>query len=83
MSFSRFFCFVLLFSSLIRLHVALNRAQLSIKCGHLEMVKRLLPQCKLNHLDNNMNSIFHYAAPTTKEIINVSLLFVLSKPKII
>lgn len=40
------------------------------------MVKKLLPQCKLNHLDNNMNSIFHYAAPTTKEIINVSFLAV-------
>lgn len=54
--------------------IAINelRVQLAIKCGHLEMVKKLLPQCKLNHLDNNMNSIFHYAAPTTKEIINVS-----------
>lgn len=46
--------------------------QLAIKCNHLEMVKKLLSQCKLNHLDGNSNSIFHYAAPTTKEIINVS-----------
>lgn len=37
------------------------------------MVKKLLPQCNLTHLDNNKNSIFHYAAPTTKEILNVSV----------
>lgn len=52
----------------------LEQLQLAIKCGHVEMVKKLLPQCKLNHLDNNMNSIFHYAALTSKEIINVSFI---------
>lgn len=49
-----------------------EQLQLAIKLGHHEMVKKLIPQCKLNHLDVNMNSLFHYAAPTTKEIINVS-----------
>lgn len=40
------------------------------------MVKKLLPLSKLTHLDVNSNSIYHYAAPTTKEIINVSNLFI-------
>lgn len=66
--------FSFVFLLLIRTMPSTERVQLAIKCGHLEMVKKLLPQCKLNHLDNNMNSIFHYAAPTTKEIINVSFL---------
>lgn len=46
--------------------------QLAIKQGHMEMVKALLPLSKLEHLDINSNSVFHYAASTTKEIINVS-----------
>lgn len=48
------------------------RLQLAIKKGHLEMIKLLLPLCNFNHLDVNSNSLYHYAAPTTKEIINVS-----------
>lgn len=39
------------------------------------MVKKLLPICKLSHLDINSNSIYHYASSTTKEIINVSKKF--------
>lgn len=46
--------------------------QLAIKQGHIEMVKALLPLSKMEHLDINSNSVFHYAASTTKEIINVS-----------
>ncbi|XP_017091053.2 85/88 kDa calcium-independent phospholipase A2 isoform X1 [Drosophila bipectinata] len=45
--------------------------QLAIKQGHIEMVKALLPLSKLEHLDINSNSVFHYAASTTKEIINL------------
>lgn len=48
--------------------------QLAIKHGHYEMVKKLLPQCTFTHLDSNDNSLFHYAAPNTKEIINVNKL---------
>lgn len=46
--------------------------QLAVKTGNIEMAKVLLPLSKLEHLDNNSNSIYHYAAPTTKEMINVS-----------
>lgn len=46
--------------------------QLAIKQGHIEMVKALLPLSKMEHLDINSNSVFHYAASTSKEIINVS-----------
>uniref|UniRef100_A0A1I8P9V4 Uncharacterized protein n=1 Tax=Stomoxys calcitrans TaxID=35570 RepID=A0A1I8P9V4_STOCA len=46
--------------------------QLAIKCSNVEMVKALMPLCKMEHLDNNSNSVFHYAAGTTKEILNVS-----------
>ncbi|XP_065359483.1 85/88 kDa calcium-independent phospholipase A2 isoform X2 [Calliphora vicina] len=45
--------------------------QLAIKCGNVEMVKALLPLCKMEHLDNNSNSVFHYAASTNKEILNL------------
>lgn len=47
--------------------------QLAIKQGHIEMVKVLLPFSKMEHLDINSNSVFHYAASTSKEIINVSV----------
>lgn len=52
--------------------------QLAIKSNNIEMVKILLPLCKLEHLDINSNSIYHFAADTTKELINVSwnLIFV-------
>lgn len=42
-----------------------------MKTSNLEMVKVLLPLCKLEHLDNNSNSVFHYASITSKEMINV------------
>ncbi|XP_075164146.1 calcium-independent phospholipase A2 VIA isoform X1 [Haematobia irritans] len=45
--------------------------QLAIKTGNVEMVKALQPLCKMEHLDNNSNSVFHYAAGTTKEILNI------------
>ncbi|KAL7735011.1 hypothetical protein ACLKA6_011274 [Drosophila palustris] len=45
--------------------------QLAIKQGHIEMVKVLLPFSKMEHLDINSNSVFHYAASTSKEIINL------------
>lgn len=44
--------------------------QLAVKTGNIEMVKLLLPICKVDHLDNNSNGIFHYAATSTREIIN-------------
>lgn len=47
--------------------------QLAIKSNNIEMVKLLLPLCKLEHLDINSNSIYHFASETTKEMINVSL----------
>lgn len=45
---------------------------MAVKTSNLEMVKVLLPLCKLEHLDNNSNSVFHYASITSKEMINVS-----------
>lgn len=45
--------------------------QLAIKSSNLEMVKILVPMCNMEHLDNNSNSIFHYASTTTKEMINL------------
>lgn len=52
--------------------------QLAVKTGNIEMAKVLLPLSKLEHLDNNSNSVYHYAAPTTKEMINVSCFFFLN-----
>lgn len=45
--------------------------QLAVQTGNIEMVKLLLPICKVDHLDNNSNGIFHYAATSTREIINL------------
>lgn len=45
--------------------------QLAIKSGNIEMVKVLLPLCNVEHLDINSCSVFHYAAETTKEMINL------------
>lgn len=44
--------------------------QLAIQKNNFEMVKSLLPLCKLDHLDIENNSVFHYASVTTKEMIN-------------
>lgn len=43
----------------------------AVKCKNIEIVKVLLLNVKLDHLDNNSNSIFHYAANTTKEMVNL------------
>lgn len=44
--------------------------QLAVQTGNIEMLKLLLPICKVDHLDNNSNGIYHYAATSTREIIN-------------
>lgn len=45
--------------------------QLAIKSRNIEMVKILIGSAKLDHLDYNGNSIFHYAANTSKEMITI------------
>jgi hypothetical protein len=48
--------------------------QVAIKTGNLRTVQALLSaKASLEHLDNEANSIFHYAASTTKEIISVNI----------
>ena len=48
--------------------------QVAIKMGNLRTVQVLLSaKASLEHLDNEVNSVFHYAAPTTKEIISVNI----------
>jgi ankyrin repeat protein len=43
----------------------------AIKSKNIEMVKVLLNSAKLDHLDYNSSSIFHYAANTSKEMITI------------
>lgn len=45
--------------------------QLAIKAKNIEMVKLLVGSSKLDHLDYNSSSIFHYAANTSKEMITI------------
>ncbi|XP_052862024.1 85/88 kDa calcium-independent phospholipase A2 [Anopheles cruzii] len=45
--------------------------QVAVKANNLEFVKSLVSMCNLEHLDKNSNSVFHYAASTTKEMINL------------
>uniref|UniRef100_A0A336LZK7 phospholipase A2 n=1 Tax=Culicoides sonorensis TaxID=179676 RepID=A0A336LZK7_CULSO len=45
--------------------------QLAIKSNNTEMVQALLPLCKLDHLDINKNSVYHFAASTTAVMINL------------
>lgn len=45
--------------------------QLAIKSKNIEMVKVLIGSAKLDHLDYNSSSIFHYAANTCKEMITI------------
>ncbi|XP_041774229.1 85/88 kDa calcium-independent phospholipase A2 isoform X4 [Anopheles merus] len=47
--------------------------QVAVKANNIEFVKALIQsnQCNLEHLDKNSNSVFHYAASTTKEMINM------------
>lgn len=47
--------------------------QVAVQSGNLKTVQIMVAaQCSLEHLDHNANSVFHYAAGTTKEIIVVS-----------
>lgn len=47
--------------------------QVAIASKNLKTVQMLVgSKCSLEHLDNKNNSIYHYAANSTKEIINVS-----------
>ncbi|CAK1585982.1 unnamed protein product [Parnassius mnemosyne] len=46
----------------------------SVKTGNVRMVQTLLSlNCSLNAIDLEGNSVFHYAAASNKEIINVSI----------
>lgn len=45
--------------------------QLAVKRKNIEMVKILVNTSKLDHLDYNSCSIFHYAADTSKEMITI------------
>ncbi|CAH1987398.1 unnamed protein product [Acanthoscelides obtectus] len=46
--------------------------QVAISTQNLKTVQMLVAaSCSLEHLDNEANSVFHYAASTTKEIIGV------------
>ncbi|XP_035912464.1 85/88 kDa calcium-independent phospholipase A2 isoform X3 [Anopheles stephensi] len=47
--------------------------QVAVKANNIEFVKALVQsnQCNLDHLDKNSNSVFHFAASTTKEMINL------------
>ncbi|XP_058459229.1 85/88 kDa calcium-independent phospholipase A2 isoform X2 [Malaya genurostris] len=49
----------------------LTPIQVATKANNIEMVKALLPVSKIDNLDNNSNSVFHFAASTTKEMINL------------
>lgn len=49
----------------------LTPLQIATRANNIEMVKALLPISNTEHLDNNSNSVFHYAASTTKEMINL------------
>lgn len=47
--------------------------QVAITTNNLKTVQVMVTaQCSLEHLDYEANSVFHYAANTTKEIIAVS-----------
>lgn len=48
--------------------------QVAIMTNNLKTVRMLVAaNCSLEHLDYDGNSVFHYAASTTKEIILVSV----------
>ncbi|XP_055625339.1 85/88 kDa calcium-independent phospholipase A2 isoform X2 [Toxorhynchites rutilus septentrionalis] len=49
----------------------LTPLQIATKANNIEMVKALLPVSNIEHLDNSSNSVFHFAASTTKEMINL------------
>jgi hypothetical protein len=48
--------------------------QVAIKTGNFRTIQVLLnAKASREHLDNEANSVFHYAASTTKEIISVNI----------
>uniref|UniRef100_A0A182JLQ4 phospholipase A2 n=2 Tax=Anopheles atroparvus TaxID=41427 RepID=A0A182JLQ4_ANOAO len=51
----------------------LTPLQVAVKANNIEFAKALVQSnyCNLDHLDKNSNSVFHYAASTTKEMINL------------
>lgn len=50
--------------------------QVAIGTNNLKIVQLLVSaNCSLEHLDNEGNSVFHYAANSTKDIISVSKCF--------
>ncbi|PNF40047.1 85/88 kDa calcium-independent phospholipase A2 [Cryptotermes secundus] len=61
---------VLSYLNLPDLNAGISPLQVAIKMGNLRTVQTLLnAKASLEHLDNQANSVFHYAANTTKEII--------------
>lgn len=50
--------------------------QVAVKTGNLKTVQMLVAaRCSLEHLDDNGNSVFHYAATTNKDIIAVKFCY--------
>lgn len=53
--------------------------QVAVKTNNLKTVQMLVAaNCSLEHLDDNENSVFHFAATTNKDIIAVSFVSHLS-----
>lgn len=49
--------------------------QVAISTNNLKTVQTLIAaKCSLEHLDHSGNSVFHYAASTTKDIIAVRII---------
>ena len=54
-------------------NTGISPLQVAIKNGNLRTIQSLLTlKPSLEHLDYEANSVYHYAANTTKEIISVS-----------
>lgn len=48
--------------------------QVAVKTNNLKTVQMLIAaKCSLDHFDYHSNSVFHYAASTTQEIISVRI----------
>jgi hypothetical protein len=57
------------------LNTGMSPLQVAIEEGNLRTVQTLLnAKASLEHLDNRANTVFHYAANTTKEIILVNII---------
>lgn len=53
--------------------------QVAVKEGNMPMIVKLLQHgASLGHLDNDSNTVFHYAATINKEVISVSFFFFLA-----